>query len=225
MTVQVNGVTLYYEVAGRGAPLLLVHGNGEDHTIFAEAARVLQAHFTCYLLDSRGHGQSSAVQTLDYEQMADDVLAFAQALGMERLHFYGFSDGGIIGLIAAAKAPALFETLIVSGANLDPRGVKDSVYYLLKLCTRFSCSPKLRLMLEQPHITDADLHKIRARTLVLAGSKDLIKEAHTRRIARNIPGAALKLLPGESHGSYIVHSEKIAQLILEFCGTADRGFL
>lgn len=218
MTAEVNGTTLYYETAGQGEPLLLVHGNSEDHTIFDAAARILQEHFTCFLLDSRGHGQSAPADTLDYGQMADDVLAFADALGLPHFHFYGFSDGGIIGLIAASKAPERFRTLMVSGANLDPRGVKDTVYYPLRLITRFSRDPKLRLMVEQPHITDADLHRIRARTLVLAGSRDLIREAHTRRIARNIAGAKLLLLPGESHGSYIVHSEKIAHLILEFCG-------
>lgn len=218
MTIQVNGITLYYEVVGAGAPLLMVHGNGETHAIFTEAARVLQKRFTCYLLDSRGHGQSSAVDTLDYVQMADDVLAFATALGLERFSFYGFSDGGIIGLIAASKAPERLEHLIVSGANLDPQGVKDSFYRVLKLLARFSRSPKLRLMLEQPHISDADLHKIRAHTLVLAGSRDLIKEEHTRRIAQNIPGARLMILSGENHGSYIVHREKVARLILAFCG-------
>lgn len=217
MEVQVNGITLFYEAVGSGEPLILVHGNGEDHTIFNEAAAVLAGRFTCYLPDSRGHGRSTPVETLDYGRMADDVLAFADALGLDTFSFYGFSDGGIIGLLLAIKAPERVSRLIVSGANLDPRGVKNAVYRILWLITRVVKDPKLRLMVEQPHITDGELHRIRARTLVLAGQKDLIREEHTRRIARNIPGAQLNILPGEDHGSYIVHKTRVAELILDFC--------
>ena len=52
-------------------------------------------------------------------------------------------------------------------------------------------------------------------TLVLAGSKDLIRESETRLIAESIPGARLRILKGEKHGSYIVHSTKIAAIIEE----------
>ena len=63
---------------------------------------------------------------------------------------------------------------------------------------------------------EAELRHITAKTLVLAGSGDLIREKETRRIAAAIPGAQLRILDGEDHGSYIVHSEKIADLILDF---------
>ena len=58
MIAHVNGIDLFYEKAGEGRPLLLVHGNGEDHTIFDEAAAELAGSFTCYAVDSRCHGQS-----------------------------------------------------------------------------------------------------------------------------------------------------------------------
>ena len=51
---------------------------------------------------------------------------------------------------------------------------------------------------------------------MLAGSKDLIREKETRRIAAAIPGAQLQILEGEDHGSYIIHSETIADLILNY---------
>ena len=71
MKVAVNEVELYYEVVGSGQPLIMLHGNGEDHTIFDKAAAILSEHFTCYLLDSRGHGQSSPVEDLSYRVMAE----------------------------------------------------------------------------------------------------------------------------------------------------------
>ena len=72
-------------------------------------------------------------------------------------------------------------------------------------------------MLDEPHITDDILARIRADTLVLAGSDDLIKEEQTRHIAEMIRGAELQILKGEDHGSYIVHCDKIANLIIEYC--------
>ena len=47
--------------------------------------------------------------------------------------------------------------------------------------------------------------------------KDIIRKRDTRCIASSIPGAKLLILPGEDHGSYIHHSEKIARIILDFC--------
>ena len=61
------------------------------------------------------------------------------------------------------------------------------------------------------------LKEIRVPTLVLAGEKDLVLEQETRHIAHVIPGARMKILPEESHGSYIIHNRKIARLILDFC--------
>ena len=212
MLIHVNNVDLYYEKTGEGRPLVMVHGNGEDHTIFAEAVEVLKDRFACYCPDSRGHGQSSPVKELHYADMADDMAGLLEALDLRDAVFYGFSDGGIIGLMAAAKTERI-GTLIVSGANMDPRGVKLSLRlrfwweYLRKR------EPLTALMLFEPHITEADLKKIRARTLVLAGEKDLIREKETRRIAAGIPGAELRILPGEDHGSYIVHSARIGEII------------
>ena len=50
--------------------------------------------------------------------------------------------------------------------------------------------------------------------LITAGSRDMLREKHMRHIAEAIPGGKHLLLPGEDHGSYIVHSRKIAEIIL-----------
>ena len=215
MIVHVNGVDLYYEKTGTGRPLVMVHGNGEDHTIFLEAVNVLKDRFTCYCVDSRGHGYSSKVSELHYDDMAGDMIGFLEKLDLRDAVFYGFSDGGIIGLLAAARCSRI-TTLIVSGANLTPDGVKGSLKLLVRVLYAFKKDPKLVLMLNEPHISDELLRSIKARTLVLAGSRDLVTEAETRQIAAGIPGAELRILPGEGHGSYIVHKETIGRIIRDF---------
>jgi pimeloyl-ACP methyl ester carboxylesterase len=214
---KVNGIDLYYEKAGQGRALVMVHGNGEDHSIFNEAAAELKKEFCVYTVDSRGHGRSTRVAPLHYRNMAADVLDFLEAYELQNVLLYGFSDGGIVGLLAAGMTERI-TGLAVSGANLSPRGVKSSLRLRIALENLLRPSPLLQLMLREPDIRDEELRRIRAKTLVLAGSGDLIRERETRHIAKTVPGAALRILPGEDHGSYIVHSEKIARILLAFGG-------
>ena len=215
MWINVNGIKMYYEVHGIGRPLIMVHGNSEDHSIFYDSRVLLSRHFTVYTVDSRGHGHSTRVEELHYSDMAEDMIAFMDQLDLRDVVFYGFSDGGIIGLLAAARCDRI-TSLIVSGANLTPRGVKPWLRLMLRCMYLFRRDPKVRLMLREPDIPDSLLKSISARTLVLAGGKDLVVEKETRRIAAVIPGAKLNILPGEGHGTYIVHSERIGKLISDF---------
>lgn len=226
MKIAVNGVELNYEVTGSGAPLIMVHGNSEDHTIFTEAAEVLKDDFTCYLVDTRSHGKSSKVKPLHYRDMARDYVEFIKALGLQNVTYFGFSDGGILGLLIGMESD-LVDTLIVSGANTNPGAVEDKTARIMKLIYFVTRSDKFRLMLQEPDIRAEDLQKIRCRTFVLAGSKDAVKRKDTDFIAANIPGATERILEGETHTSHIVHSTKIAQIILELMGkkqeTSHRG--
>ena len=218
MNITVNGMELYYEVVGSGTPLIMVHGNGETHEIFDKAAELLSKRFTCYLLDSRGHGRSQKVAEYHYADMAEDVYQFIQALHLEHVTYYGFSDGGIIGLLLASEHPDLLDRMILSGANTRPDAVRKWLATVFRIVNRIHRNPLFELMLTEPHITKEQLQSIQTPTLVLAGSKDLVVEEDTRFIATNIPNATLKILDGEGHASYIVHKTKVAELILEYVG-------
>ena len=216
MIAKVNGIELYYETVGSGEPLIMVHGNGEDHTIFEAAAEKLKDRFTCYLIDSRDHGKSSRVETLSYQDMADDIKALIREMDLKDVTYYGFSDGGIIGLLVGSQTD-LLKRLIVSGANTKPDGVKKWLTVLLRVMYLFKKDQKINLMLTQPDISDSELEKISCDTAVIAGEKDLILQEHTEHIAGCIKGSRLMILPGEGHGSYIVKSTKIADIILDIC--------
>ncbi|MBQ1467565.1 MAG: alpha/beta fold hydrolase, partial [Solobacterium sp.] len=177
---------------------------------------------TCVLPDTRGHGKSDPCAVLHYADMADDVVKMMEILDLRDVCLYGFSDGGIVGLLASMRTDRITD-LVVSGANLTPKGVKLFLRIIMWVMYKVKKDPKIRLMLEEPQITGEDLSVIKARTLVLAGSKDLVREAETRQIAEGIPGAELRILNGEGHGSYIVHSEKIAQILRQFLSTQKTG--
>lgn len=212
----VNGLKLFYHKEGSGRPVILLHGNGEDHTIFDVAMKDLARSYTVYALDSRSHGKSDPVPTLTYREMAEDVAAFIRQQGLEKPALVGFSDGGVVALLVALRWPDLPGRLVVAGANMTPAGIKQPWRTLMRVQNRISPDPKLDLMLTQPHLAGWQLTGITAPTLVLAGEKDLIDETQTRRIARSIPGAKLLILPGETHGSYVVHSDKLYPAMANF---------
>lgn len=221
MYLTVNDTKLYYEKKGAGQPLLLVHGNGENHKIFDKIIKPLSKHYTVYAIDSRGHGKSIAPKgaptRITYELMASDLTQFIKKLHLVTPYFYGFSDGGILGLLIASKQPHLLGKLIISGANTHPKGIRRGWRYLFSMLAYISRNPITKLMLYGPHIQANDLQRIQTPTLVLAGERDIIKPSDTRFIARNIPNSSLKILTGEGHASYVVHSKKLLPLILSFC--------
>lgn len=215
MFIHVNGIRLFYEKMGQGEPLIMVHGNEENHRIFDNAAELLKKHYTLYLVDSRGHGQSDRVDEYHYQDMCDDMVEFIQQLHLKDVTYMGSSDGAIIGILLASQHPEMISNLILAGPNTKPQGVIQEVYDEMKAIYQKTKNPLVKLMLEQPHISNKELKQIKARTLVLAGSDDLIKLDHIQNIANQISNSQLMILEGEDHSSYIIHNEKIAKIILK----------
>ena len=214
MYAEVNGIRLYYEISGDGQPLVMVHGNNEDHTIFEEAASILNKQYQLYLIDSRDHGQSSKVKTLCYEDMAKDLTDFMELLDLRDVIYYGFSDGGILGLLCAMRTDRIAE-LLISGANITPEGIIWPLRVWMKLMYFFHRDAKLRLMLKEPHISSDDLKKIRIPVSVIAGERDVIAAKETKAIADHLLKAHLRIIPKVGHSSYIVHKKEIADIILD----------
>ena len=215
MFVHVNGIRLFYEKLGHGKPLIMVHGNEENHRIFDNAAELLKKHYTVYLVDSRGHVQSDKVDEYHYQDMCDDMVDFINQLDLKDITYMGSSDGAIIGILLASQYPDMISHLILAGPNTKPNGVIDEVYQYMKDVYQKTKNPLVKMMLEQPHISNKELKQIKARTLVLAGSDDLIRLDHINNIAKQIPHSHFIILEGEDHSSYIIHNDKIAKIILK----------
>lgn len=213
MFVKVNGIELYYEVVGNGRPLIMLHGNREDHSIFEKAAERLKEDHTIYLPDSRCHGLSGNPEKLTYNLISDDVIAFIEDLKIEKPLLLGYSDGAIAALYVAAKRSDLLSGVIAAGANSHPKGLKRYVYRGLKLKILFARDKYDYLMLNGPHFKKSDFERISVPTLIVVGERDVVKKKDTEFIASSIPKAKLMILKGEDHGSYIVASDKIADIV------------
>ena len=214
-------ICLNYVVAGQGFPLVMLHGNGEDHTYFKHQIGPFSEWYQVIAPDTRGHGRSPrgrAPFTLD--QFAEDLKAFLDSREIRRCHLLGFSDGANIALLFALNYPE-------NGADLYPSGVKLSTqlpivlgWGLLQAVRRFDkrARPKwelLDLMTTQPHINAKALAALNMPALVVAGNRDMIREKHTRLIAKSIPGSELAILPGD-HFVARRNWEAFNPVILEF---------
>ncbi len=219
MLIQLENQILFYEKTGTGAPVILLHGNGGSHGDFDVLAADLELDYTVYAIDSRGHGQSAPVKEYHYRDMADDVLRFIHALKIDKPMIYGYSDGAIVAIMAAIKEPDLFSALMLSGANLSFSGLTWGARREIKKHYRKTASPLDALMINEPNLKPEDLSVITCPALVLAGSDDLITEKETRRIAAALSNSTLQILPGEDHGSYVVHSQKLGAILRPFMET------
>ncbi len=110
--VKVGDIQLFYLVAGRGDPLLLIMGWGGDHTAWALQVPAFSAEFRCVAFDNRGAGQSDQPD-IPYttRMMAGDAAGLMDVLGIERAHISGVSMGGMIAQEIALSYPERVLTL------------------------------------------------------------------------------------------------------------------
>jgi len=216
MRIRANSIDIHYEVDGNGPPVILLHGNGEDHRIFDKLVDELKKEHEVFSIDSRGHGESSEVDNFHYSDMAEDVVSFIKELKINKPLLYGFSDGGVIGIMLTAEHPELLSGLIASGVNLTPKDLKLWFRSMIKIQYTFKRDPMLKLMLDEPNISEEELRKIKIPVLITVAEKDIVTVSHAKFIADTIHNGRLIVVPKEDHGSYIIHSEKLFPLISDF---------
>lgn len=198
---------------GEGEPLVLLHGNGEDSLYFAKQFDLFARYFRVIAIDSRGHGGSThGEEGLSIGLMTEDVLAVLDALGIERAHLLGFSDGGNIALSFALRWPERTDKLVLNGANIRMfEGVMPWVSLpLYPICGALRVLGKfdpeavkkrevLELMVHDHGVSFDDLGWIEAETLVITGEHDLIRTEETDRIAAALPRVQRVTIAGADH--------------------------
>ena len=213
-------IELNYIEKGSGNVLILLHGNGEDNSYFEKQTEYFSKSRRVIAVDTRGHGKSprgSAPFTI--KQFAVDLHDFMDGLNISCADILGFSDGANIAVEFALKYPERVSRLILNGGNLSPDGVKRSVQLPIEagywFASKFaSKSPDARLnaemlglMVNEPDLSSADISCITAKTLVIAGTKDMIKDEHTRLIAESLPNSQLVIIKGDHFIANKQHEE------------------
>ena len=115
--VQVDGLTINYDVQGDGDPLLLIPYLSADHACYAFQLPAYTEHFSCIAIDLPGSGESDKPPgPYSTESYADQVAAFLGAIGVERAHVAGVSLGAAVGMHLAARHPGRVRSLSLHSA-------------------------------------------------------------------------------------------------------------
>jgi pimeloyl-ACP methyl ester carboxylesterase len=217
-----DGARIWYGTAGKGEPVVLLHGGMESSLSWGnQVPALIKSHHEVILIDSRGHGRSTlGPYPLSYEKMQSDVVAVMDTLHLKKVAFVGWSDGAIISLIMAMKNPERVNRVYAFGANMNTDAIVSGAFTspilsevaarLAKDYARISPTPdefgSLHQALEtmqkkEPNYTAKELAAIKVSKIAIAdGDHDeFITRAHTAYLAATIPGAKPIILPNVSH--------------------------
>ena len=208
-------IKLNYVKRGTGKVLIFLHGNGENLTCFKKQIEFFSKNYCVYAIDTRGHGKSPwGDRPFTITQFAQDLYDFMVCNNINKGSIVGFSDGANIAMVFALKYPEKIDKLVLNGGNLYFKGLKFSVRLPIKIeyvmsrinSARSEKSRKhmamLNLMINDPDIMPQQLKAIKAKTLVLAGTRDMIKYKHTELIYKMLPNAYLRIIPGTHFIAY-----------------------
>jgi len=110
--VDVDGLTINYDVQGEGEPLLLIPYTSADHACWAFQLPAYTEHFSCIAIDLPGSGESHKPPgPYSTDGHADQVAAFLDAIGIEQAHVAGMSFGAAVGMHLAARHPGRIRSL------------------------------------------------------------------------------------------------------------------
>src|SRR5512133_6181 len=132
---EVNGLMMYFEIYGKGKPLVLIHGGGSTiQTTFGRVIPLLARHRKLIAVELQAHGRTSDRDTdLSFEQDADDVATLLKNLNISRADIFGFSNGGTTALQIAILYPELADKIVAASALCKRNGVSPRFWDFMKL--------------------------------------------------------------------------------------------
>lgn len=116
--IETNGVKLYYEIHGKGEPLVLLHGNTGSHDTWAQWLDELSEEYKVITVDLRGHGQSThPVNEVTHKDYALDIFGLLDAISVDKFSAMGHSTGGMTLIHMATMQSDRLKSLILIGAT------------------------------------------------------------------------------------------------------------
>ncbi len=256
-------VNLYYEVRGRGSPVLFVAGLAADNAFWLPVVDAFAARHQVILIDNRGSGRTTPMDVAtSIAAMADDCAALVRHLQLPKVDIIGHSMGGMIAQECAVRHAELFDRVVLAAtaplnsarnnslfatwATLFP-AIDRALWFRNLYCwvlsagffdKRVSIDTLVQLSAKYPYqqstaalagqvralaAFDATKHlsSIRARTLVLAGTDDLLFPiAASAAFAKAIPHASFVAVEGAAHSFPMEMPQEFTPRVLDFLASA-----
>ena len=224
--VQSKDAKIYYEVYGKGQPIVLLHGGLFGSTV--EMARIidsLSVDFQVIAVSTRGHGKSEiGTEPLTLEQRANDALTVIREVTSEKVTLLGFSDGGYTAYKFGSMYPDKVKKMIVIGAGVLYPGLRDFNFNFnqaMEMDTEFwaqqhALMPEPNRLKEvfqqiatcysQLTVGTELLGAIQCPVLVMAGDRDESNSVqNVLNAALLIPNHQLAIIPNAGHPAFIVN--------------------
>ena len=211
----VNGMKMYYEVSGKGDPLIVLHGAYMNIISMGEIIPKLARTHKVYALEFQGHGRTTDIdRPITYPNLADDVAAFMDVVGLKKADVFGYSVGGEVGLQLAICYPEKVNRLIAAGGvayNLEgwqpeykaavPQMTVEMIVNMpfaedyRKLAPNPDGFPalaeKMIALEKEPMALEEDVKKLKTPVLIIAGDADVTTLKHTIALFRLLGGGVM----------------------------------
>ena len=252
-TIEINDAKIYYRVFGydqpERAPIVLIHGSTIDsHTDWDSLIPALAQHYKVFAPDCRGHGKSNNPNmSYAFKELADDVAGFVRAIGYERAHIIGHSNGGNVALVVGVEHPEVTQTCIPQAANAyvtrylidrEPkvfdteRVTREATEWrdeMIELHSEVNGQEywkdllwlTMKEIISEPNYSPQDLARVNVPMLVIMGAEDTVNapDEHAQYIANNIPNAELWIPEKTGHN---VHKEREQEWVEKVLGFLER---
>jgi len=218
----VNGLQMYYEIHGKGRPLVLLHGAFSNiETDFGKLLPVLAKKRQVIAIEQQAHGHTADIdRPLTYEQMADNTAELLRRLEVKNADFLGYSMGGGIATYIAIRHPDLVGKFVFAGgAGHGPEGFYPEVLEgeekmkpedfagtpWLEAYQRIAPNPrdwprlvdKIRALdLNWRGLRPAEIQLIKAPALLIIGDADVVRPEHVVEMFRLLGGGVAGDLVG-----------------------------
>jgi pimeloyl-ACP methyl ester carboxylesterase len=241
--VKVGGDTVYYQVAGEGEPIILVHGLSASSLWWIRNVPALAEHYRVYLLDLPGFGtmrRYASRFTLD--RLSNDIIAWMEVVGIKQAHFIGHSMGGYVCLRIAAHKPRIVKRLILIAPAAIPAyssvlgytrpilaamRVLSPAFFPILIYDTLRAGPLMLLRATRDLVSRdirTSLQEITVPTLLIWGENDtLVPLALSDLLRAEIPDARLLIIKKAGHVVMFDQSQQCNAAILAFLDGANVG--
>lgn len=205
---------MYYEVSGKGDPLIVLHGAYMNIISMGEIIPKLARTHKVYALEFQGHGRTTDIdRPITYPNLADDVAAFMDTVGLKKADVFGYSVGAEVGLQLAIRYPEKVSRLIAASAAYDLEGWQQEYKAAIPQMTvemivnmpfaedyrKLAPNPdgfpalveKMIALEKEPMAWEEDVKKLKTPVLIIAGDADVATLEHTIALFRLLGGGVM----------------------------------
>jgi len=212
--VAVNGMQMYYEVSGAGDPIVVLHGAYMNIPTMGAIIPMLAKTHKVYAVELQGHGRTTDIaRPITYQNLADDVAKFMDAVGLAKADVFGYSMGAVTGLQLAFRDPAKVNKLVLASGGYDVEGFQPEFKAMIPSMTpdmlkdtplpaeyrKLAPNPdgfpelarKLIALEKEPMAWEAEVKALKTPVLIITGDADVATLEHMVKMFRLLGGGSM----------------------------------